>query len=50
MMFMLILILLSLFLWTLLSMLIFRVGEEESAQAGTEVTLTKIHLRRRAGL
>ena len=31
-------------------MLIFRVGEEESAQAGTEVTLTKIHLRRRAGL
>ena len=34
----------------LLSMLIFRVGEEESAQAGTEVTLTKIHLRRRAGL
>ena len=31
-------------------MLIFRVGEEESAQAGTEVTLTKIHLRQTAGL
>ena len=31
-------------------MLLIRAGEEESAQAGTELTLTKIHLRRRAEL
>ena len=46
----LLLMLILLLILLLLSMLIFRVGEEESAQAGTEVTLTKIHLRRRAGL